>query len=55
VKAEMGMLYNEIEKHADEIKTEKTIGTKKPQKSEKNDQNSETDTDTTDNSPDVKS
>lgn len=30
VKAEMGMLYNEIEKHADEIKTEKTIGSKKP-------------------------
>ena len=30
VKAEMGMLYNEIEKHADEIKTEKTIGNKKP-------------------------
>ncbi|MEQ8523159.1 hypothetical protein [Gracilimonas sp.] len=30
VKAEMGMLYNEIEKHADEIRTEKTIGNKKP-------------------------
>jgi phage shock protein A len=30
VKAEMGMLYNEIEKHADEIRTEKTIGSKKP-------------------------
>lgn len=30
VKAEMGMLYNEIEKHAGEIKTEKTIGSKKP-------------------------
>lgn len=30
VKAEMGMLYNEIEKHADEIHTEKTIGNKKP-------------------------
>jgi len=29
VKAEMGMLYNEIEKHADEIRTEKTIGNKK--------------------------
>ena len=29
VKAEMGMLYTEIEKHADEIKTEKTIGSKK--------------------------
>lgn len=28
VKAEMGMLYNEIEKHADEIRTEKTIGNK---------------------------
>jgi hypothetical protein len=24
------MLYNEIEKHADEIRTEKTIGNKKP-------------------------
>ncbi|MFP8487945.1 hypothetical protein ACKGJO_02510 [Gracilimonas sp. Q87] len=46
VKAEMGMLYNEIEKQADEIKTEKTIGTKKP--------DSTTDTDKTDNSPDVK-
>lgn len=31
VKAEMGMLYNEIEKHAEEIKTEKTIGHKKPE------------------------
>lgn len=30
VKAEMGMLYNEIEKHADEIHAEKTIGSKKP-------------------------
>lgn len=29
VKAEMGMLYSEIEKHADEIKAEKTIGVKK--------------------------
>lgn len=29
VKAEMGMLYNEIEKQADEIKAEKTIGSKK--------------------------
>ncbi len=29
VKAEMGMLYSEIEKTADEIKTEKTIGSKK--------------------------
>jgi len=29
VKAEMGMLYNEIEKHADEIHAEKTIGNKK--------------------------
>tara|TARA_R110002096_G_scaffold406782_9_gene605197 strand:- start:7211 stop:7672 length:462 start_codon:yes stop_codon:yes gene_type:complete len=28
VKAEMGMLYSEIEKHAEEIKTEKTIGQK---------------------------
>lgn len=31
VKAEMGMLYSEIEKTAGEIKTEKTIGTKKDQ------------------------
>ncbi|SMO95441.1 hypothetical protein [Gracilimonas mengyeensis] len=30
VKAEMGMLYSEIEKHAEEIHTEKTIGSKKP-------------------------
>ncbi|MCG8374176.1 MAG: hypothetical protein MI700_11605 [Balneolales bacterium] len=29
VKAEMGMLYSEIEKHADEIQAQKTIGTKK--------------------------
>lgn len=29
VKAEMGMLYSEIEKHAEEIHAEKTIGTKK--------------------------
>ena len=29
LKAEMGMLYSEIEKHADEIKAQKTIGTKK--------------------------
>lgn len=27
VKAEMGMLYSEIEKHADEIRAKKTIGT----------------------------
>ncbi|MFD2533290.1 hypothetical protein [Gracilimonas halophila] len=42
VKAEMGMLYNEIEKHADEIRTEKTIGSKKPSP------------ESTDNSPDTK-
>ncbi|MDR9418548.1 hypothetical protein [Gracilimonas sp.] len=42
VKAEMGMLYTEIEKHADEIKTEKTIGSKKPaDKPEENDTPSE--------------
>lgn len=29
VKAEMGMLYSEIEKHAEEVKAEKTIGTQK--------------------------
>lgn len=29
VKAEMGMLYSEIEKQADEIRAEKTIGNKK--------------------------
>lgn len=40
VKAEMGMLYNEIEKHAEEIKTEKTIGQKKPP-SESTDHSSE--------------
>ncbi len=33
VKAEMGMLYSEIEKHAEEIKAEKTIGHKKEQSS----------------------
>lgn len=47
VKAEMGMLYSEIEKQADEIKTEKTIGTKKSE--------SIAETDNTDNSPDVNS
>ncbi len=31
VKAEMGMLYSEIEKHAEEIRAEKTIGGKKDQ------------------------
>lgn len=36
VKAEMGMLYSEIEKTAGEIKTEKTIGTKKNQVKSKN-------------------
>lgn len=36
VKAEMGMLYSEIEKTADEIKTEKTIGTKKDQAKSEN-------------------
>lgn len=33
VKAEMGMLYSEIEKHAEEIKTEKTIGHNKSKSS----------------------
>lgn len=37
VKAEMGMLYSEIEKHAEEIHTEKTIGTKKDNTSDKED------------------
>lgn len=37
VKAEMGMLYSEIEKHADEIKAEKTIGTKKEESEKKDD------------------
>jgi phage shock protein A len=41
VKAEMGMLYNEIEKHADEIRTEKTIGNKKSS-SESTDNSSDT-------------
>ena len=41
VKAEMGMLYNEIEKHADEIKTEKTIGNKKSTSGPKEDNSSE--------------
>tara|TARA_R110000868_G_scaffold410693_5_gene699826 strand:+ start:1948 stop:2412 length:465 start_codon:yes stop_codon:yes gene_type:complete len=37
VKAEMGMLYSEIEKHAEEIRAEKTIGTKKEATSKKED------------------
>ncbi len=37
VKAEMGMLYSEIEKHAEEIHAQKTIGTKKEDTSEKED------------------
>jgi small-conductance mechanosensitive channel len=37
VKAEMGMLYSEIEKHADEIHAEKTIGTKKEDTSDNED------------------
>lgn len=46
VKAEMGMLYSEIEKTADEIKTEKTIGTKKDQsKNKETDSSSANDTD----------
>lgn len=36
VKAEMGMLYSEIEKHAEEIKAEKTIGS--PDKRSKSEQ-----------------
>ena len=36
VKAEMGMLYNEIEKTAEEIKTSKTIGAKKDNESDAN-------------------
>lgn len=44
VKVEMGMLYTEIEKHADEMKTEKTIGNKKPSKKTE-------ETDTTSESP----
>lgn len=34
VKAEMGMLYSEIEKQADEIQASKTIGSKKENKEE---------------------
>ena len=41
VKAEMGMLYNEIEKHADEIRTEKTIGNKKSASSDSTEHSSE--------------
>jgi hypothetical protein len=36
VKADMGMLYSEIEKSAEDIKTEKTIGTKNNQAENKN-------------------
>ena len=41
VKAEMGMLYSEIEKHAGEIQAEKTIGTKKEGESPKDSNSSE--------------
>ena len=41
VKAEMGMLYSEIEKHADEIHAEKTIGNKKEEASTKEDPTTE--------------
>ncbi|GAB5408104.1 MAG: hypothetical protein BalsKO_04690 [Balneolaceae bacterium] len=41
VKAEMGMLYSEIEKHAEEIHAEKTIGTKKEQATPKKDSTTE--------------
>lgn len=41
VKAEMGMLYSEIEKHAEEIHAEKTIGTKKEEASKKEDPTTE--------------
>ncbi|RNC79480.1 MAG: hypothetical protein ED557_15520 [Balneola sp.] len=43
VKAEMGMLYSEIEKHAEEIHAEKTIGTKKDELAD-DDESSEGDT-----------
>jgi L-fucose isomerase-like protein len=36
VKAEMGMLYTEIEKHADEIHAEKTIGSNKTSSNKQN-------------------
>lgn len=36
VKLEMGQLYNEIERHADSIRVDKTIGTEKPKSSEEN-------------------
>jgi len=41
VKAEMGMLYSEIEKHAEEIHAEKTIGNKKEESSTKEDPTTE--------------
>ena len=41
VKAEMGMLYSEIEKHAEEIRAEKTIGHKKEGPEKGNDSSSE--------------
>jgi len=37
VKLEMGKLYNEIERHADSIRVDKTIGTEKPASSESED------------------
>ena len=41
VKAEMGMLYSEIEKHAEEIRAEKTIGLKKEEPSQGDEPTSE--------------
>ena len=41
VKAEMGMLYSEIERHAEEIHAEKTIGNKKEEASTKEDPTTE--------------
>lgn len=41
VKAEMGMLYSEIEKHAEEIRAEKTIGHKKEDPEKGKDSSSE--------------
>lgn len=41
VKAEMGMLYNEIERHADELNTKKTIGSSKKQDESESDNSSE--------------
>lgn len=42
VKLEMGQLYNEIERHADSIRVDKTIGTEKPESESPEEENENT-------------